>query len=92
MGYKIDWQEIFRSFSDGLMVTDSDFTIRFVNLTFRDLLQNESLKLKGAKCYEVFAGYLCHTSDCPLVKVKNTQKPQLYSARGHCKIKRQGPS
>ena len=73
------------------MVTDSDFTIRFVNLAFKDLLQNEHLKLKGAKCHEVFAGYLCHTSDCPLMKVKNTQKTQLYSARGHCKIKQKGP-
>jgi HD-GYP domain-containing protein (c-di-GMP phosphodiesterase class II) len=90
MDDKIDWQEIFRTFPDGLMVTDSDFRIQFVNSAFRHLLQNESLKLKDAKCYEMFPGYLCHTSGCPLVRVKNTQETQIFFTRGHCKIKQQG--
>jgi HD-GYP domain-containing protein (c-di-GMP phosphodiesterase class II) len=84
----LDWKKILQSFPDGLMVTDSDFTIQFVNPAFLQLLQSTNLKLKGAKCYDVFADRLCHTGDCPLTLTNKTGKTQLNFAQGHCKLKR----
>lgn len=92
MEFQIDWQEIFWSFPDGLMVTDADFTIRFVNPAFMRLLVSGSAKeVIGAKCHDIFAHRLCHTSGCPLVRVKQRCEPQLFFSRGHCKIKQREP-
>ena len=87
MDNALDWNEILRSFPDGLMVTDPDFTIQFINPAFLHLIQKKDLKLKGAKCYDVFADRLCHTSGCPLTRTKETEETQLYLAGGHCKLK-----
>ncbi|MGD9212776.1 MAG: HD domain-containing phosphohydrolase, partial [Desulfobacteraceae bacterium] len=91
MDFQFDWQRIMRSFSDGIMVTSSDFTIRFVNPAFLHLLRNRSLSLIGVKCHEVFFGRMCHTSACPLTRVKETRETQFYLAKGHCKIKQPAP-
>lgn len=91
MDHQLDWQQILHSFPDGLMVTSPDFTIRFINPAFERLLRNGDVNVLGAKCYEVFAGHLCHTERCPLARVKDTGETQLYFSRGHCKIKRTAP-
>jgi len=86
--YQINWQEIFRLFPDGLMVTDPDFNIQFVNPAFERLLVNHKGLMTGRKCYEVFPGSICHTGRCPLTRVRETGQVQLYFSRGHCKLKR----
>ncbi len=91
MDIQLDWLQILSSFPDGIMVTASDFTIKYINPAFERLLRNGQVPELGSKCFESFPGRLCHTRACPLTRVKEKGQPQLYFSRGHCKIKKNEP-
>ncbi len=88
---QLDWQEIILSFSDGIMVTSSDFTIRLVNPAFLQALKRGPLNLIGAKCHDAFPGKMCHTRACPLRRAKMMGKTHYYGAADHCKIQPPDP-
>jgi HD-GYP domain-containing protein (c-di-GMP phosphodiesterase class II) len=86
MTFQIDWQQIFSNFSDGLMVTDSEFTIRFVNKAFEQLTGRNAAELVGRRCHDIFCDTRCGTAACPLVHVQASATPQLFNGLGHCKL------
>jgi HD-GYP domain-containing protein (c-di-GMP phosphodiesterase class II) len=86
MTFQINWEQIFSNFSDGLMVTDSEFTIRFVNTAFERLIGRDAAALVGHKCHDIFCGARCETAACPLVRVQAQGDPQLFDGYGHCKL------
>lgn len=82
----MDWKQIFQAFSDGLLVTDEAFVIRYVNGAFARLFGLRPEELTGRKCHEVFPGQLCGTTDCPLSCVREGHFPKLYNGKKHCKV------
>lgn len=79
------WVNIFDATPDGLLITDKDFNILFVNRTFTALLETEESDLVGKKCFEAFSCALCHTSECPLARVKSREEPLTLYGGDHCK-------
>ena len=66
-----DMDQIFQTASVGMRVIDRDYTILKVNHAFCDLIGIGTQDAIGRKCYEVFAGDICHTKDCPLRSIVN---------------------
>ena len=88
---RMDWEQIFQIFPDGLMVTDRDFTIQFANSAFLRLIGKDASEIIGRKCYEVFPGTLCGTDDCTLANIQINKGSKLYNGRRHCKVGKQMP-
>jgi diguanylate cyclase (GGDEF)-like protein/PAS domain S-box-containing protein len=55
--------------ADGMRIVDKDFTMLRVNRTFAQLAGVDYDEAFGMKCYDAFTGDLCHTDDCPLVRI-----------------------
>ena len=64
-----EMNQIFQTASVGMRLIDSDFNILKVNQAFAELSGVMPNKAVGRKCYDVFAGNMCHTADCPLKQV-----------------------
>jgi len=87
----MDWEQIFQVYPDGLMVTDREFTIRYVNGAFARLVGMQPEDLLGRKCHDAFPGTLCGTAECPLAKARNSKSPRLFNGRQHCKVEKHLP-
>jgi len=61
--------QIFDTAADAMRVVDRDFNMLRVNQTFADLSGIQKEEAVGTKCYEAFWGPLCHTDDCPLIRI-----------------------
>lgn len=61
--------QIFNSAPDGMHIIDRDFNVIRANRAFKDLTGHSDESLAGRKCFDVFAGRLCHTPDCPLTRI-----------------------
>jgi len=61
--------QIFNSAPDGMHVIDLDFTVIRVNRAYCKLTGKTVKEIQGRKCYDVFAGKLCHTDQCPLTQI-----------------------
>ncbi len=61
--------QIFNTAADGMRVIDRDFNVLRINETLLTLLGITKDEAVGKKCYEVFHGPLCHTSNCPLTRI-----------------------
>jgi PAS domain S-box-containing protein len=61
--------QIFDTAADAMRVVDRDFNIFRVNETFATLSGITKREAVGKKCYEAFWGPLCHTKDCPLIRI-----------------------
>ena len=59
--------QIFETAADGIRVIDDDFNVLRCNQAFCTL--SGVREPEGRKCYEVFPGPLCHTSECPLTRI-----------------------
>lgn len=59
--------QIFETAADGMWVIDDDFNVLRCNQAFWTL--SGVREPEGRKCYEVFPGSLCHTSECPLTRI-----------------------
>jgi len=70
--------QIINTIIDGIRVVDRDFNVIRVNDKFSELSGVNKDEVLRRKCYEVFPGPLCHTSDCPLIKVLNGEKVVKY--------------
>jgi len=87
----VDWKQIFQAYPDGLMVTDREFTIQFVNGAFARLFGVAPEDLLGRKCHDVFPGPMCGTVECPLSRARINRAPGLFNGRQHCKVARHLP-
>ncbi len=61
--------QIFNSAPDGMHIIDRHFNIVRANRAFCQLTGKKIDEIQGHKCYEVFAGKLCHTEKCPLPRI-----------------------
>ncbi len=66
--YNADLDQIFNTAADGMVVIDREFTILRINGTMRRMLVLKG-SLVGRKCFEVFPGAVCHTVECPMVRI-----------------------
>ncbi len=61
--------QIFNSAPDGMHIINRDYTVIRANRAFMALTGHKTHTVAGQKCFEVFAGRLCHTPDCPLTRI-----------------------
>ena len=73
--------QIFNSAPDGMHVIDKNYNVIRVNQAYCDLVGKKQEEIQGHKCYEVFAGKLCHTEQCPLTQITNGAKRVEVDAR-----------
>lgn len=62
--------QIFDTAADAMRVVDRNFNIIRVNETFATLSGVTKEDAIGRKCHAVFWGPLCHTKDCPLIRIQ----------------------
>ena len=67
-------ENIFRSISDMVFFTDTDYTIRNVNKAVANKFGMTEHELIGRKCYEVFHGKDSPLQECPHHKTVETKK------------------
>ncbi|WP_167496558.1 PAS domain S-box protein [Desulfopila sp. IMCC35006] len=70
--------QIFQTATVGMRLIDSDFNILKINQTFAELSGVAPEDAVGKKCFEIFAGSMCHQEDCPLQKVLDGQQLSDY--------------
>jgi PAS domain S-box-containing protein len=58
--------QIFQTASVGMRVVDLDYNVLKINRTYATMTGIDEADAVGKKCYEVFAGSMCFTPDCPL--------------------------
>lgn len=68
---KKQWDAVFSSISDPLIIIGSDFNILRANRAFEDLVSQKLDTMTGKKCYEVFGGQ-GKTVPCEGCKAKDT--------------------
>jgi PAS domain S-box-containing protein len=59
-------------------VIDRDFNMLRINDTFSDLFHVRKEEVIGKKCYDVWPGPLCHTSECPLERILDGRERHEY--------------
>ena len=62
--------QIFNTAAGGMGIIDSNFNILRVNNTLNKMIGTVGQEIVGAKCYETFTNSLCHTPDCPSLKIQ----------------------
>jgi PAS domain S-box-containing protein len=63
--------QIFNTTGNSMRLIDIDHNILRVNRAFTMLSGISKEDAEGKKCYNIFPGAHCHTSECPLNKIKN---------------------
>lgn len=61
--------QIFQTAADGMWVIDKEFNVLRMNAALCELSGVNLDEGIGKKCYEVFHGALCQTSECPLSRI-----------------------
>lgn len=61
--------QIFQTATVGMRLIDNNFNILKINQTFSKLSGCNPEQSLGRKCYEIFAGNMCHTEACSLQRV-----------------------
>jgi PAS domain S-box-containing protein len=79
------WERIFDALPDGILVTDSDFTIRFTNHALGRILGRDAAALIGRKCFDLFAGPMCRGPACPLAILASGLPRVDNESESHCK-------
>lgn len=80
-----EYAQIFNTAADGLVVIGKDFNILRVNTTIINLFDSTGEKVIGEKCYAIFPGPLCQTSQCPMERIKNGEDRIEYESIKHGK-------
>ena len=83
---------MFHAVSDGLIVIDRCFQIRFVNRAFSKLTKKREGALIGWACYEAFQGPLCGSEECPVSRARAGVDSQKFHGEAHCKCDPSVPS
>ena len=67
-------QQIFNTTGNGMCVIDKSFTILRINKAFSKFIEMDEEEARGKKCYSIFANSLCHSSNCPLIRILGGEK------------------
>lgn len=70
---------------NGVIITDADFNIRFMNRNFQEVWRMDESQVIGRKCYDIFTSPLCHEPGCPLTRVVGGDDRIVYDDEKHCK-------
>lgn len=66
--------QIFNTTGNSMRLIDNDHNILRVNRTFTTMSGISKENAEGKKCYDIFPGPHCHTSECPLNRIKNGEE------------------
>lgn len=67
-------QQIIEATGDGIWVIDLDYRIQRINNRVADMLGLQKEYVKGRKCYQLFSGEICRTTECPLDRIKQGEE------------------
>lgn len=70
-------ENIFRSISDMVYITDKDYTIKNINKAVADRIGRPAEEIVGRKCYEIFHGMDEPWKECPHHKTVTTMKAYI---------------
>ncbi|KAF0146309.1 MAG: sensor histidine kinase [Nitrospirae bacterium] len=70
-------ENIFRSISDMVYITDKDYTIKNINKAVADRIGRPAEEIIGSKCYKVFHGMNEPWAECPHHKTVTTMKAYI---------------
>ena len=79
------WEKVCQALSDGLIITDGNFIVCFVNRAYGDLSGRSVQEIIGQPCYVSFPGPMCHTQACPLRRIQSGDQRVIYENTDHCK-------
>lgn len=65
----VELNQIFNSTANGMRIINKNYDIIRVNKAFCQISGTDRKSIEGQKCYDVFPGVFCHTSNCPLDKI-----------------------
>jgi PAS domain S-box-containing protein len=64
-----EYEQVIDNTTDAIRIINKDFTVRRINRAFAEIVGVDQSDVVGKKCWEVFPGALCHTTDCRLSRV-----------------------
>ena len=70
----VELDQIFNSATGGMCVIDNDFNVIRINKSYSTLSGISRDKAVGKKCFEVSHNNLCHTPNCPLMRIINGEE------------------
>jgi len=65
----VELHQIFNSTANGMRIVNKNYDIIRVNDSFCKISGTSKESIEGEKCYDVFPGVYCHTTNCPLEKI-----------------------
>ncbi len=71
---------IFETSSDAMKLIDKDFNVLRVNSALENMFNLDSEIIVGSKCYDTMSSGRCHTSRCPLTRIKATKKRMSFES------------
>ena len=83
---RLDWEQVLQALPDGLVITDRDFNIIFVNAAFCAISGRTADQVIGEKCHRIFPCELCHSAACTLIRLREAGGHLHYESEGHCKV------
>jgi PAS domain S-box-containing protein len=66
--------QIFNTTGNSMRLIDTDYNILRVNRSFSSMSGISKEDAEGKKCFNIFPGPYCHTSECPLNQIKNGEE------------------
>ena len=70
----IELHQIFNSTANGMRIINKNYNIIRVNDAFCRISGTIKESIEGEKCYDIFPGVYCHTTNCPLDRITNGEK------------------
>lgn len=66
--------QFFNTTGNSMRLIDNDYNILRVNRSFTSMSGMSKEDAEGKKCFNIFPGPYCHTSECPLNQIKNGEE------------------
>jgi PAS domain S-box-containing protein len=70
----IELHQIFNSTANGLRIINTNYDIIRVNESFCRISGTIRESIEGEKCYDIFPGVFCHTTNCPLDRIREGER------------------
>lgn len=67
----VELYQIFNSTANGMRIINTNYDIIRVNDSFCRISGTTRESIEGEKCYDIFPGVFCHTTNCPLDRIRD---------------------